>query len=267
MRGGRPCNALLCSPAGPGGRATVGTNLHKQKPFQRETAQRSGAGDAGLSRLVETCQPLMAAWGSCAATHLFQSLDLEGQARVPIRGLPVFSRPRVAGRAWAEPRPALGEFRRFVAISACDDAAVLSGDRVPAISSCQEHLSRKGNWQCRPNKSHWPSHSAAGSLPVGRQPANRSYMVPAQGRSARSFWTATLSPARLSAPLQTSFTARKTQASADSTSAFLALTFRPSVAGSPTIQMPCPDVFRGRHLAFRPHETPGPTRAQGTANV
>lgn len=267
MRPRWPDNVLVRSRSVRADRAAIGTFLHSPSRFQRETAQQRGAGTVGLSGRRKTCNRSTAARCPRVATHLFQSLDLEGQVRAPIRSLPVFLRPCNIRQTWAKPRPVGGLLGRFVAISACHHAVILLLGHVPVMSSCQEHQSRKGTWQCRSNTSRWPSHYAAGLLPVGRQPVNRSSMVPAQARSARSSWMATLSPAPLSAPQQTSFFARKTPASADRTVVSLALTFRSAEAGSTTTQMPCPDVFRGRHLAFRPSAQQGPTRAQGTANV
>ncbi len=267
MRASRPDTPVMSTFVASGDRAAIGAISHSRARFQRETAQPCGASTLGLPARRKSCNRWAATRCSRVATHLFQSLDLEGQARAPIRGLPAFFAHLSALHTLAEPRHKVPSFRQSAAGSVSVEIPSLQELDGSAISVLKTQQSRKGTLQCRQITSRLPSPYAAGFQPVGRQPANRSSTAPAQGRLARSCWTATLSRAPLSAPQQTSFTARKTPESADRTPGFLALTFRSGWAGSPTTQMPCPDVFRGRHLVFRPNGKPGPTRKQGTANV
>ncbi len=267
MRPSRPDISLVRGRSVRADRVAIGTNLHMRDPFQRETAQRCHAGDVGLLRLVKTCQRSIATRCPCVATHLFQSLDLEGQVRAPIRGLPAFLQRRNTLRSCAKHRQELRFFRQSVAGSSAGATPILPQAYVHSMALHNTQQSRKGTWQCRQNSSCWPSPCVAGFRPVEIQLESRSSMAPAQGRLAPFSWMATLSPVQRSAPQRTSFIARKTPESADRTPAFFALTSRPAMAGSSTTQMPCPDVFRGRHLAFRPSAQAGPTRAQGTANV
>ena len=247
----------------------VGVNSHMEHARQREAAQPTAMPNAGLSRLGESCILEVTVRNARAVTHLFQSLDLDGQDRAPIRGLPLFLRPAphvsVAGAEpadpCAEPRHSARESGQFIAHFGNPKPRALRPVGRLAIFSGQINSVRKGKRQCRQHgySRSWPC--AADWRPVGSQPANRSSMAPALARSARFCSTATRSPAPLSAQLQISSTARKTLANADRIAAALALTFRPLGAGSTTAQMPRPGASRGRRSAFRLK------REQGTANV
>lgn len=243
----------------------VGVNSHMGRAFQREAAQSVALQNTGLSTPTNSCILDVTVRNARAVTHLFQSLDLDGQDRAPIRGLPLFLRRNIClfleYIQCAEPRHRLRESGRSIAHSGTQRPRALRLVGRPAIFSGQINSVRKGKRQCRQHgySRSWPC--AADWRPVGSQPASRSSMAPAQARSARFCSTATRSPAPLSAQLQISSTARKTLANADRIAAALALTFRPLEAGSTTAQMPRPGTSRGRRSAFRLK------REQGTANV
>lgn len=80
--------------------AGIGMFLHIAGDGQRDAAQVGAVAAGGVFLAGKTCKPCPVAQAFCAASHLFQSLDLERQARDPIRGLPSFLRgPARPGRS------------------------------------------------------------------------------------------------------------------------------------------------------------------------
>lgn len=162
----------------------------------------------------------------------------------------------------AKPRRGQGAFGRLAAHSR--RGGLVSLPVAPGAASWgREQLSRiEGVYSCGQSSHHSRLGSAQGLLAVAIPRASKSSLVQAQARLALCCWMPIQSQASRSASQATSFTAKRTPASAEGADAAFRLTRRPLRAAIDTHANAAGEPWaRLRRFAFR-H-----TKEQGTANV
>ena len=233
--------------------------LQAREQYRQKAAQTGGArprclvADAPWVSLTSAAPTPVNSSGAV----LLRTYGLVRQVCAPLCNLPVFS----CAQPTAKPRLVRCRNQRRLAQNRAEILPCLLPVTWKVLTRSGATLQNKGTAGCKPGNQLQYWGYAPVWRPVARPLANRWFLGPAQGRSARRLSVAAWSPEQPSAPLPISSIARKTRGSADAATHLADLTQRPQQGQSRNCATP--RIAPGLRVAF----CVPTSRRQRTANV